>query len=103
MSTTFGYVNLFPKKTFATLVNEEVQLQDGIVLSGGITVKPEQAQELIEYLSDPANCGEYGIKLDMAIFYNDDKSVKFSGKITTPYVKPEGDAPKASTKARRTV
>lgn len=103
MSTTFGYVNLFPKKSFATLVNDEVRLEDGIVLTGGVTVKPEQAQELIAYLSDPANCGQYGIKLDMAIFYDDSKSVKFSGKVTTPYVKPDSEAPKASTKARRTV
>jgi hypothetical protein len=104
MSTNFGYMNAWAKKGFKTLIEEDVQLADELMLSGQVKLTPEMAQQLIEYLQDPANCGQYGIQLDFALFYKDDAKVAISGKLTTPYVKGEttNQAP-ASSRARRTV
>jgi len=107
--TTFGFVNCWakePKDTngLKTLIEKEFQLPDGLMMSGQVSIQPTQAQELIEYLSDPANCGQYGISLDLALFYKEDGKVKISGKLNTPYKKDDA-ATKTSTtsKARRTV
>jgi hypothetical protein len=108
MSTTFGFMKAWTKepkeeaglKTYMA----EYAVPKGILLSGGIDIKPDMAQALIEYLQDPANCGQYGIKLDFALFYDEANSVAISGKLTSPYVKGESqDTSPASTRARRKV
>lgn len=107
--TTFAFVNCWAKEPkdlngLKTLVEKEFQLPDGLMLSGKVSLKPDQAQLLIEYLSDPANCGQYGIELDLALFYKEEGKVKISGKLNSPYVK---DATATNnnpaSKARRTV
>ena len=105
MSTTFGYLNAWAKNGLKTIIEEEFQLADEIVLSGSINIKPDMAQALIEYLSDPTNADQYGTKLDFALFYKEEGKVKISGKITTPYRK-DTDAKSNGTsnmKSRRMV
>jgi hypothetical protein len=107
--TTFGFVNCWakePKDTngLKTLIEKEFQLPDGLLLSGQVSIKPEQLEVLIEYLSDPANCGQYGVSLDLALFYNESAKVKISGKLNTPYKKGDaGTTTSTTSKARRTV
>jgi hypothetical protein len=75
------------------------------MLSGTVSLKPDQAQQLIDYLSDPANCGQYGIPLDLSLFYKEDAKVKIGGKLSSPYKKDDAGKQSTSTtsKARRTV
>lgn len=108
MATTFGYMKAWAKepKEEAGLKTymEEYDVPKGILLSGGIDIRPDMAQALIAYLQDPANCGQYGIKLDFALFYDDVNSVAIGGKLTSPYVKGGSqDTAPASTRARRKV
>jgi hypothetical protein len=108
---TFGYANCWAREPgnttgLKTLIEKEFQLPDGLMLSGKVSLKPEQAQSLIEYLSNPDNCGQYGIELDLALFYNETSKVKVSGKLTSPYKKDQQQQTTTSTttaKARRTV
>ena len=111
MTTTFGYVKAWAKEPkdesgLKTLLNE-YSIPAGIMMSGSIDIKPDMAQALIEYLQDPANCGEYGIKLDFALFYDESKSVAIGGKLTEPYKKGDGSDGTAKvsalSRARRTV
>lgn len=103
-TTTFGYIKAWAKNTLKTFT-EEYEFDSGIMMSGNVQLNEPQTQELINYLSDPANHTQYGVKLDFALFYDESKSVAIGGKITTPYVKGEGDSSstKASSKAKRKV
>lgn len=109
MTTTFGYVKAWAKEPkdesgLKTLL-DEYSIPSGIMMSGSVDLKPDMAQALIEYLQDPANCGEYGIKLDIALFYDESKTVAIGGKLTEPYKKGGSSTAKApaSSRARRTV
>jgi hypothetical protein len=102
-TTTFGYIKAWAKNTLKTFT-EEYEFDSGIMMSGNVQLNAAQSQELIEYLSDPANHTQYGVKLDFVLFYDESKSVAIGGKITTPYVKGEGESTaKASYKAKRKV
>lgn len=101
-SITFGYINAWAKGGLKSTIEEEVQLPDGIMLSGSINVPPAMAQQLIEYLSNPANADQYGTKLDLALFYKEDGKVQIGGKLTTPYKKGTTST-STTTKARRTL
>jgi hypothetical protein len=99
---TFGYVNTWARNEYAESIEEYGQ-ETGLMLSGNVSIKQEQADALIEYLST-ADFGEYGVKLDIAIFYDPDKKVTFSGSIKSPYKKDGSSSSRtASTKARRKV
>jgi hypothetical protein len=105
MSTqeTFGYISAWSKGTLGTLL-EEYAIDKGIMMSGKVKVKEEQAQQLIEYLSNPANYDQYGAVLDFALFYDEDKPVNISGTIKTPYAKESGTPTKSATsKAKRQI
>lgn len=106
-TTTFGYASVWSKepkdsKGLKTLL-EEYSLPAGLCLSGKIKIKPDMAQELIEYLQDPANCGQYGIELDIAFFYDEEKPVAISGKLTTPYKKSDNTQSTSKLQSRRSV
>ena len=103
---TFGYISAWARGKDEGLEGllSEYAIPDGIAIGGGVTIKADQAQALIEYLSDPANLGEYGIKLDFALFYKEEDKVPFSGRITVPYSKGSGNNSKsapASSRAKR--
>jgi len=99
--TTFGYVNAWARNEFAATV-EEYGLTPELLLSGSVSIPADNLQSLIDYISDPANCGDYGVKLDVAVFYNPDKKVPFGGSIKTPYVKGESkERTPASSRAKR--
>jgi hypothetical protein len=103
--TTFGYVNVWAKGAFADDVSE-YGMHEGLLLSGNVSIKKEQADALIAYLQDDSNYNEYGAKLDIAVFYDEEKKVAFSGSIKTPYVKGNnaGDSQRrepASARAKR--
>jgi len=85
-ATTFGYMKAWAKGTLKTIM-EEYEVDKGVLLSGKLQLKQAQAQELIDYLSDPANYNDYGCSVDFALFHNPDDTVVISGKLTTPYVK----------------
>jgi hypothetical protein len=101
MATTFGYMSAWFKGAFKS-IEDEFEIADGIIASGKIKVKSEQRDELVAYLNDPANMTQYGIELDFALFYDNSKTVKLTGKFTTPYKK-EGndDANTTTTRAKR--
>ena len=107
-TTKFGFLNGWAKGGEEGLEGllEEYPIPDGIALSGNISIKAEQAEALIAYLSDEANLTEYGYKLDFGIFYKEEGKVKLSGSITTPYQK-EGGGGKAkgsaSSRAKRAI
>ena len=95
---TFGYVNVWARNTLQTLM-DEYEFDQGVLASGSVSITEEQATELISYLQS-ADFGDYGAKIDIAIFHNPDKKVVLSGSIKTPYTKGEGTS-KASSKAKR--
>ena len=104
MSTTFGYMKAWPKGSIKTLLEEYV-VDDGILMSGKVQLKQLQVDELIAYLQDSANMGQYGLELDFALFFKESEKVQISGKLTTPYKK-EGDSTNATTtttRAKRTM
>ena len=78
---------------------KEYEFDSGLLVSGSVNITEEQAGELIEYLQS-ADFGDYGCKLDIAIFHNPDKKVVLGGTIKTPYNKEETTT-KASSKAKR--
>jgi hypothetical protein len=94
---TFGYISVWAKGTLKTLT-EEYEIEDGIIASGKIQVTKEQADELVTYLEN-ADYGKYGTTLDVALFYNEDKSVKIGGSIKSPYT--PGDTSGSSTTAKK--
>jgi hypothetical protein len=100
---TFGYISAWSKGTLGTLL-EEYEIDNGIMMSGKIKVKPDQGQQLIEYLSNPGNYDAYGAVLDFALFYDEDKPVNISGSVKTPYVKESGTSTKSATsRAKRQI
>lgn len=105
-ATTFGYISAWSKepkdsKGLKTLL-DEYAIPNGLMISGKMKFTPTQAQQLIEYLSNPANCGQYGIEVDFALFYDESKPVNISGKITTPYVKHTESTP-TKLQSRRSI
>lgn len=102
-SQTFGYMKAWAKGTLARITQEYEM--DGILLSGKVQLKETQVDELITYLQDPMNMGQYGVDLDFALFFRDADKVQISGKLTTPYVK-DGNSNAATTtttRAKRTM
>jgi hypothetical protein len=98
-TTKFGYVSAWAKNSFKQLT-DEYDIADGLAFSGQLSIKDPQA--LIEYLSDPANMTEYGVRLDLGLFYDNTRKVPFSGALTTPYKKEDSSSTSSSgMKARR--
>ena len=101
-STVFGYMKAWAKGTLAQLTNEFEM--DGILLSGKVQLKEGQAADLVAYLSDPNNMGQYGVDLDFALFFKDSDKVQITGKLTTPYKKEgESNDTTTTTRAKRTM
>ena len=98
---TFGYVNVWARNTLKGLL-DEYEFDNGVLVSGTVSITKEQATSLISYLQN-ADFGEYGTKLDIAIFHNPDKNVILSGSIKTPYVKEEGKTSKTTNAKRKMV
>ena len=104
-TTKFGFINAWARggeQGLEGLLNNYT-VDDGIALSGSISVKEEQADALIAYLSDSNNLTEYGYKLDFAIFYNEEGRVKLNGSITTPYQKDSNSNSKTSRRSKRAI
>lgn len=102
-SQTFGYMKAWAKGFLDRMLKEYEA--DGILLSGKVQLKETQVDELIRYLQDPANMGQYGVDLDFALFYKEEDKVQISGKLSTPYVK-DGNTnanTNTTTRAKRTM
>lgn len=95
---TFGYLGMWAKGTLKAL-ETEYEFEDGLLLSGKLTIKEDQAKQLIEYLTS-ADYGQYGANLDIAVFYNSAKPVQFTGSLKTPYEK-DSNKPASTVKATR--
>lgn len=102
-TTTFGYMKGWAKKSLESIF-AQFEIDNGLIMSGKLQLKQEQATQLIEYLSDPNNAGQYGYNLDFALFYNGAETVNISGKITTPYQKDNASTTsRASSSAKRKI
>jgi len=103
MAITFGYMKGWAKKSLESIF-AQFEIDNGLIMSGKVQLKQEQATQLIEYLSDPTNADQYGYNLDFALFFDGDKPVNISGKITTPYKKDEApNTTRASSSAKRKI
>lgn len=103
-ATKFGFINAWARggeDGLEGLLNE-YPIDDGIAVGGNISIRADQVNELVDYITDPSNMTEYGVKLDFAIFYKEDAKVKLGGSISTPYQK-EGGGGKARTRAKRSL
>ena len=102
-SQTFGYMKAWAKGFLDRMLKEYEA--DGILLSGKVQLKQTQVDELIAYLQDENNMGQYGLDLDFALFYKEDDKVQISGKLTTPYKKDDTSNANTTTttRAKRTM
>ena len=84
-------------------VDEEITERTGIISRLTMSITPEQAELLVDYLSNEANYGKYGAELEMSLFQaDDDKPFIASGSLQEKYKKDGGGNAKAqpSTKGR---
>lgn len=87
---TFGRVSAWE-------VDEEKYEAHGITNKMTVTVSEEQAQQLIDYLDNEANKGNYGFEFEITLFEADaDKSFIASGSLQPKFKKQQQDEPKRS-------
>lgn len=87
-------------KVFAWEPNEKAQ-EAGIISKLSILISQEQLDALNEYFED--NADDKGIKLEVALFEEEDKSYIASGSVNEAYKKPQEDKPKGRSGGRRSL
>ena len=99
------YVNAWLKGQVLDCIEQFEKLDNGIAVSGSVRIPTDSIDELIAYLQDEKNVGQYGVELAISLFYNPD--VEGRKPTVTGNIKPSDDNKqqqgKSKLKSKRSV
>lgn len=72
MSAVKLFVNAWLKGELASAMEEFEGLSNGIAASGTVRIPPDNIPQLIAWLQDEENVGQYGAELELVLFYDPD-------------------------------